>query len=527
MKRILTSPSLYAFAVVTLIVAAAIGLRLYKATWTGMVYDEIATLAHFATDYSTPLTSYVNPNNNHVINSLMMNFCRVQFGDCQYSFRLHTMAFSVVYCLAAAYLAWSLVANPLLRVMLAAILLFQYSVFDLSYLGRGYSIALAAYFGAMALLVFLLGRPRPVRPVWLPSLVLVVANFLALGSMLSAVPVVLALNLCYILFVSHRLLVSGANRGVSLFAQLFAVAACSLGLLYLLYRHIWRDILAAKDNFAAVSLPAHLGDVLWTGIFASPSPAGRLAYVIFLALAAISLILVVTAFLARTAYGRTAQNLELIAQSSLRLSPLTSAQLLVLSTTLVTLLIMVAWRYALGLSLGFARNGVFLIPLFFLSAVILIDTTQASVNLALPRVAIVVAASVALAAVGYAARPSLHAVQVSNWQTQSLSGPLVRLLRGIDPQRNWSLCLTDRTRTIYLPLIYYRDRHGYRLSNATADFDVSIYGRNDDMSFTQWYRPSFFYEFDAKIALSPSVRRLYRIPDREFGPVPESPASAP
>lgn len=471
-----------------------VGLRLYKAVHTGIVYDEMATLSDFGLSYHDALNSYVNPNNNHVINSLLVNFGRAHFANVEHFFRLHAVAFGALYCVSAAYLAWTLVQNRLLRVLLAILLMVQYSVFDLSYLARGYSIALGSLYFGLAAIVFLLRRPVALHLIWIPVLVIAASNVLTLGSMLSAVAIVGAMNICYLAMFSHRVLV-GVRRLPATTIQFTAIGVCSLGLLYAIYCHLWRDILAARDNFGTVGLGFHLKEVLAGGMFASWSVVGCVAYAIVILLSAIGACYAIR-----------------------RASTLTAPQSFVLLTMVATLAALFIWRNVLGLSLGFARNGVFLIPLFLMCCVILIDIAAASVNRPMVRKGLIAGACAALGVMAYAARPSLEAVQVSNWRQQSVCGPLLRQLRAIDPERNWSIALSDRTRTLKMPLLYYSHR-GYHIDGPGPVFDVSIYAMEDKETSSQWYKPEYFDDFHVRIYLSPNVRSTYRIPVSDFGAI--------
>ena len=495
----LRTPSTCAFAAVVIIVAAAIGLRLHKAAFTGIVYDEAASLFDFGTSLRDAWTSYINPNNNHVFNSFLMNICRSLFKSCEYFFRLHTMASSVVYCLSTAALVWMLIRSNLLRVLLTGLLLFQWFVFDLSYLARGYSIALAAFCCALAILVFLLSNPGRRWRVWLAMLTLVLMNALALGAMLSAVAVVFALNLCYIGFFSHRLTVAPVRRFPAIVLHASIVGIFSTAALYTIYWHIWRDILAAKDNFGQVSLTQHLGEVLWTSMFASPTIAGRLAYVVLLALAATGIVHLV----AVTARNRSRpwpvsqpssfsvfESPGIASEFGPRVSgfsswPVNASQSLVLCSSAATLVMLFIWRDVAGLSLGFARNGVFLIPLFLLTCGILIDVMLRNMTPGLAQKLILVVASVSIGIATYAARPSPYAVQVSNWAQQSVSGPLVHELKRIDPERQWSIALTDRMASLHTSFLYYQMR-GYAISGRDENFMVLVYHKSEPVIVGRW-----------------------------------------
>jgi len=490
---------------VLLILVAGIGLRVFKGVYTGIVYDESATYGHFARSYRAAWTSYENPNNNHVINSLLMNVCRQFFGTCPFFYRLHTMTMSILYCLSIAYLVWALVNNPLLRVLLTALLVFQSFVLDLSYLARGYSIALAAFYGGFALLVMFLRRTRPFSRAWMPIVILVLMNFITLGSMLSAMTLVFAFNISYMLFVSHRAFASYVKWVRSFAVHICVVGLASAALLYMLYCHIWRDILAARENFGKTRLWEHLVDVLWSSIFVSPGITAKVAYGVFLAATAVAVLHSVLVMVARRQSAR----------SLLLTTP--APELLVLSTTVVVVVVIYLYRNVAGLSLGFARNGVFLIPLFFLACGVLIDNVSTSAARMSVRRLVVGLACASLTVTLIEARPALYAVKVSDWSYQSACGPLVRQLKSIDPSRRWTMGVTSKTSPIYLSFRFYQER-GFLAREALSEFDVRIYHVSDTRDTGRLYRPEFFRVFDCQVILSDSVIEQYRIRAADLSP---------
>jgi hypothetical protein len=116
-------------------------------------------------------------------------------------------------------------------------------------------------------------------------------------------------------------------------------------------------------------------------------------------------------------------------------------------------------------------------------------------------------------------RPSPYAVQASNWAVQSLSGPLVRKLRSIDPNRNWSIMVTERTATMRAPFLYYTTR-GYLIEGKDDNFAVFVYHKADDVILDRGYRPDLFDDFQSVVSLSPHVLRYYGIPQSDLAPMP-------
>jgi len=57
---------------------------------------------------------------------------------------------------------------------------------------------------------------------------------------------------------------------------------------------------------------------------------------------------------------------------------------------------------------------------------------------------------------------------------QSSIGPLVRMLRQIDPKQKWKIKLTEQTKNEWRPIRYYKER-GYNIELVEGDaFDVWV-----------------------------------------------------
>jgi hypothetical protein len=494
--------SLYTLGILVLVTGLAIGFRIFKALKTGIIYDEVYSLFNFGTSYSNALTLYKNPNNNHVINSILMNFCRIHFSDCENFFRIHTILFSGIYCISIAYLAWTLFVNRFLRFFFMILLSFQWFVFDLSFLARGYSIALAAIYGGLALLVFFLKRKMPFSRIWLPNLILVGINFLALGSMLSALEVVFALNLSYIILFSHRVFYPAQKRIKSLFVHLTAVPVFSGILLYLLYKSIYRDIFASREHFGKEALCTHLKEVLWTNMLAADSPWARWVYILFLALTAAALCYGIFSLFKAKGSGKASY-----------FDPSTP-QSFIVYTTIILFVILYVYRNVLEMSLGYARNSVFLIPLFLMFCGVLLDGMLADITHILRHRIVLAVICISVGMTAFAARPSPYAVKVYEWDLQSMVGPLMHDLKKIDPQRTWKIAVTQGTRYTNLSLQYYLFR-GYKFQYAnSADYDVLICRDSENITFGRWYKEDFYDYFRCRIGINPNLSQKYNLAEQ-------------
>lgn len=481
------------------IVVLAIVLRGFKAVHTGIIYDEVYTVMNFGQHFHDAMTLYKNPNNNHIFNSILVNVDRVLFGRHESFYRFHTIFFGAVYCVSMLYLVWALIADRLLRIAFVALLTLQWFVFDLSFLARGYSIALAAIFGGLALLVWLQKHRIMLPYIWVPVTILIAMNFLALGSMLSVLLLLFIVNGCYILLFSHRVFPEGTKPLKPMLIHCVAVPIGSAVSLYLLYQYIWRDILAARNDFGKMPLGQHLKEVLWVNMPAVTQPWTQVVYGLFLLLTVAALLYLICILL-RTRFLRRISFLNL-----------KQPQSFIVLTTIGFFLGMVIYRNVLKMSLGFPRNGVFLIPLFLLSCGIILDAACGLLTVARLRVAVAGIICAVTLMLTVAAWPSLDAVKVHTWEIQSIAGPLIRDLRGIDPKRRWKVALTQKTWHMNLPLQYYQI-NGYPVQRAGGnDFDVVVTHQSEDIPGTVFYRRDFYDSFECRVVFNPTLIQRYSL----------------
>lgn len=495
--------SLYTLGILVLITTVAIGFRIFKGVKTGIIYDEVYTVVNFGQHFRDAVTLYKNPNNNHVLNSILINADRVLFAGQESFYRYHTIFFGALYCFSVMYLVWTLITSRLLRIAFVALLTLQWFVFDLSFLARGYSIALAAVFGGLALLVWLLKRKIMTSSVWLPIAILTAMNFLAFGSMLSVLLLLVVINGCYILLFSYRVFPEGTKPIRQIGIHLVVVSISSSLLLFLLYRYIYRDILAARDIFGTISsLGQHLLEVLWMNMLADSQRWAQGVYILFLTLTAAAIACVIY-ILIRT---RRFQQVSFL--------NLKQPQSFIVFTTLLFFAGMYVYRNIFNMSLGYPRNGVFLIPLFLLSCGIILDSAcafPASVRGRAVCAGFACAVTLMLTA---AARPCPYAVKVSTWEIQSLARPLVGDLRLIDPYRRWKIGLTKQTWHMNLPLQYYQ-LCGFPVQQANGgDFDVIVIRHSEAAADSFYYREKFYDNFNCHVLFKPALIQQYSLKEK-------------
>jgi hypothetical protein len=311
------------------------------------------------------------------------------------------------------------------------------------------------------------------------------------------------INGCYILLFSYRVFPEGTKPIRQIGIHLVVVSISSFLLLFLLYRYIYRDILAARDIFGTISsLGQHLLEVLWINMPAYSQRWAQGVYILFLMLTAAAIAGVVYILL-RT---RRFQQVSFL--------NLKQPQSFIVFTTLLFFAGMYVYRNIFNMSLGYPRNGVFLIPLFLLSCGIILDSACALPASARGRAAcagLVCAVTLMLTA---AARPCPYAVKVSTWEIQCVARPLIRDLQTIDPRRHWKIVLTKQTWHMNLPLQYYR-LNGYPVQQASDGyFDVGVIHRSESKPGAFFYREDFYDHFDCRIVFNPALIQQYSLNEK-------------
>lgn len=157
--RALREPSRAPLAVITIILAAASGLRLYRLE-SGLWLDEILTYVHYARLPFGEIVSTYASENQHFLYSLMAHACFQLFGEGAWSLRLPAVLFGVA-SIGAIYLLGREVTGVREAVFAAALLAFSYHHVWFSQNARGYTGLLFFTIFSSWLLVRALNEDRP------------------------------------------------------------------------------------------------------------------------------------------------------------------------------------------------------------------------------------------------------------------------------------------------------------------------------------------------------------------------------
>lgn len=472
-----------------MILLVGIILKIYKMHCCGIIFDESFTLAHFGKNIHSALTSYINPNNNHVINSILICLAHKYLGFYEHFIRIPSLMFGILLTLSLAYIVYKTINSNTIRVLLFGLVSLNWFVFDLSFLARGYSIALGAIYGGIAIILYLLYRKIKSNHWWIPVVVIVLMNFLSFGSMLSCISVLFSVNCVFILFYCPSVLMNNSKKLKLILLNGFCISLFTFVSLYCLYSRIYKDILRAKDNFGTVGLAAHLNKVLVCSMNGHQSNFGAIIYYAFV-------------FLAGTGFLFCLYKLSLgTKRVSLKqhFNPGDSS-VFILAITGVSILSMFIYSVFLNLSLGYMRNSVFLLPLVLISTGIFLDRFWHNLeHKKLYGIVIKISIVVVTGLLLLQNLPSVHTVEVHDWDRQGISGPLLRKLKNIAPDKTWKIRLSKGTEYNNWPLLYYLQfDYKFQLTRST-DWDIAILYKTEKIPKAIYLDEYYFRKFNCYV----------------------------
>ena len=342
----------------------------------------------------------------------------------------------------------------------------------MTYLGRGYAIALGATFTGIAVLIYFLSKAANRLSVnYWAVVVLIAMNFLAIGSMLSSLNIVLSINIAYAMVMVLGSMKLGKKALVKAIGGVIVIALGTTVSLYLLFRDVYSDI--AKLSKIAINMNSffeYIKQVLWEPLIyfnRSRIQFNMLTYKTALIILAVCAIICLFVFFRR------------FETWIWRCLSLYSPAVLILMLSAAVLFFMFAQRVIFRMSLGMPRNGVFLLPLVLISSGILMDRASNALSKVKSFPLLLRSACVAsLGVLCFLNFPSHRAVDVRplDWGEQSCIGPLVRRLKRIDPDYTWKIKLKiPHTQSCNRPIRHYK-RFGYKIKLVKGnDYDLWVY----------------------------------------------------
>lgn len=486
--------------ILVIVMFLGIGFRVYKMHCTGIVADEARTYRDFCTDLQTAVTNFKSTN-NHVLNSILIILTRKVLGNYEHFIRIPALLFGGLFCIAVANIIQKTISSSVLKIVLLLLILMNWFIVDLTYLARGYAIALGAAFVGIAVLINLLSRDAEDAKVnWLVVIFLVAMNFFAFGSMLSSLSMVLSINLAYLVLIILGSMKLGRKALIHAIIRVIVIVSGSALSLCLLYHRVYSQIIrrSKSKEFEVEPFHEYLKKMLWEPLIYIDKfwmKYTKLVYNVSLVLLVVCAMICLLAFFSR------------LKASKKRSPSLASPAIVILLLSGCVLLFMFIQTVVFGMSLGLPRNGVFLLPLVLIGSGILMDrAANALLRIKILPFILRSVCIVLLAILFFLNLPSPRAVDVRpyDWGKQSSVGPLVRMLRQIDPDKDWKIKLTSPyLAALEGPLKYYA-KFGYNVERVTKDFDVLVLPEHPPDGRFVYFENEFFEDHHCRITVNPS-----------------------
>ena len=222
-------------AVFLLVLLFSIGLKIYKADYSGLIYDEVLSFQDYGHSLKDAVGGFKSTN-NHILNSVFICFGYNLFDSYIHFVRIFSLIAGILFSLSLAYVICKTIRSNALRVATLAWISFIPVVFDYTYYARGYAYMLLVLMLQFALILFLLDHKIRFRYFWVPALAFSGLNFLSLGSLLSSVLPIAAMNLTFIFFYAPRIFRDARTRWQPIVYTGVTTAVVTFVLVFLLYR---------------------------------------------------------------------------------------------------------------------------------------------------------------------------------------------------------------------------------------------------------------------------------------------------
>ncbi|HIJ66894.1 MAG TPA: hypothetical protein HPP87_06875 [Planctomycetes bacterium] len=429
-----------------LIILFSVGLKIYKANHAGIIYDERANYQLFSSSIHRALNVF-NTTNNHVLNSVFMYYAHKYFGYYEHFIRIPSLSAGILFSLSIAYIVYKTIQSRILRVTTLAVVSFVPIVFNYSFLARGYSFALAGIFTEIAFLLWLLDHKIKFRYWPIPVVVISLMNFLAFGAMLSSILLLAALNMTFILLYSFKVFSNRPRKLITVIVNLVSISLLSFVLLFALYRHIYKDILdnpVLKEISGRMrgwpGFTGYLHNILISKVFRLNSPFATVVFCAFICLIATAIAFHLHRF-SKAMKERRWRNYLNAAEPG--------PFLFIISG--LTIIFMFVQCVIMKKGLGLARSHVFLIPLVWICFIMVLDRCILHIGRGRLKIGVQLIVATILGIVALRNMPDSHRISSS-----TISGPVLRKLKAIDPDKTWHLAFTEKMEGHLVGFFYYK-----------------------------------------------------------------------
>jgi hypothetical protein len=449
-----------------LVLLFSVGLKIYKADHAGIIFDERANFALFGGSLDRALNVFTTTN-NHVLNSVSMYYAHKYFSSYEHFIRIPSLLTGIMFSLSMAYIIYKTIRSHMLKVCGLALVSLVPFVFNYSFLARGYSFALAGIFIEIAFVLWLFDHKIRFRYWPIPVVVISLMNFLAFGAMLSSILLLVAFNITFALLYSPKVFRNAPSKLIVIVVNLVGIFMVSFVLLFGLYRNIYKDILnnpVLKEVSTRMrgwpSFTGYLHNILIRKVFRLNS---TFATVILYAVVCLLIMAVVfhlyRFFKAVKAHRR---------QEYLKAAEPGPFLFIIAGLTIIFMYIQcVIMKKGLGLD----RSHVFLIPLVLICGTMLLDRFISGLGPKKLRLLLHGFAASILIIVTVRNLPAPYGISSS-----TISGPLLRKLKVIDPNKTWNIAFTEKMKNHNVGFWYYKqfDYKYNLLTKKVENYDVLV-----------------------------------------------------
>ena len=458
--------SVFDYAALLLLLAAMV-LRVYKMHKAGIIFDEVWTYEEFATNIKQAVTTY-NTTNNHLLNSVFIVIAKKIFGGYEHFLRIPSTIFGLFFCFSIFKILKKAISSKLIVLASLSFILYQWFIFDLSFLARGYAVGLGCVFGAVYFVVRFASESSGTEDnSWKYIISLIIFNFLSMAAMLSVINVLFAINVCFVVILCLK---SAGGKPVKLVLKIGTLVVGSLFLILLFYSSVLDKVTHQAKIFAEVNnvneqfIP-YLNKVLWFPIIFNSSfiEFSGIVYKIIVMVSTVSVVVVSIRYLIK-------YKIKIIRRMFF------SSRAILIIICAITFLTMFFQQQVMGISLGMPRNGVFFLVTVLLAFTAILDLASVSLfSHKTLQVCISGIISILIITLLFLNFVSAQVVYVHpwGWAYQSSVGPLLRDLKQIDSSKKWKIKLTSQTEACWRPVRYYNS-YGYK-AEIVKDNNYDVY----------------------------------------------------
>ncbi len=170
----------------------------YKTSESGMGGDEAVAFFEFSQSYKDAYTKY-HKAGNHIIYSILAHLSYKLFSSYEHFVRIPSVIAGVIFMGCVLLILLRMIRTRLILPAVLVLILTNRFVFSYAFMARGYALVLGAIFVQIVFVLWLLRKKISFRFCWVPIVVMSLLNAFIMGSMLSCLQIMVAMNVCIVL----------------------------------------------------------------------------------------------------------------------------------------------------------------------------------------------------------------------------------------------------------------------------------------------------------------------------------------